>query len=125
MALNHYVTIGNSGLRVSPFCLGAMTFGEDWGWGSSVAESEQIMARFLERGGNFIDTANVYTKGHSEKIIGDAIGRDAGRRDRVVIATKFFGNLYPGDPNAGGAGPKKNIAAWRPTPRRLPTRQIS
>jgi len=67
MPLNHYVTLGNSGLRVSPFCLGAMTFGEDWGWGSSVAESETIMARFLDRGGNFIDTANVYTKGHSER----------------------------------------------------------
>ena len=98
MALTDYVTIGHSGLRVSPFCLGAMTFGEDWGWGSSVAESDAIMARFLERGGNFIDTANVYTKGHSEKIIGDFIGRDRARRDRVVIATKFFGNLYPGDP---------------------------
>ena len=71
MALTDYLTIGHSGLRVSPFCLGAMTFGEDWGWGSSVAESEAIIARFLERGGNFIDTANVYTKGHSERIIGD------------------------------------------------------
>ena len=84
MALTDYVTLGRSGLRVSPFCLGAMTFGEDWGWGSSVAESEAILARFLERGGNFIDTANVYTKGHSEKIIGDFIGRDRGKRDRVV-----------------------------------------
>ena len=76
MALTDYVTLGRSGLRVSPFCLGAMTFGEDWGWGSSVAESEAIIDRFIERGGNFIDTANVYTKGHSEKIIGDFIGRD-------------------------------------------------
>ena len=106
MPLNHYVTLGKSGLRVSPFCLGAMTFGEDWGWGSSVPESESIMARFLERGGNFIDTANVYTKGHSEQIIGDFIGHARSRRDRVVIATKFFGNLYPGDPNGGGAGRK-------------------
>ena len=104
MALTDYVTLGNSGLRVSPFCLGAMTYGEDWGWGSSVAESHAIMSRFIERGGNFIDTANVYTKGHSEKIIGDFIGGDAHQRDRVVIATKFFGNLYPGDPNGGGCG---------------------
>lgn len=58
MALDDYVTLGQSGLRVSPFCLGAMTFGEDWGWGASVAESEAVIARFLERGGNFIDTAN-------------------------------------------------------------------
>ncbi len=121
MPLNHYVTLGNSGLRVSPFCLGAMTFGEDWGWGSSVAESEQIMGRFLERGGNFIDTANVYTKGHSEKIIGDFIGRDRARRDRVVIATKFFGNLYPGDPNAGGAGRKNIVGSCEQSLRRLQT----
>jgi aryl-alcohol dehydrogenase-like predicted oxidoreductase len=121
MPLDHYVTLGRSGLRVSPFCLGAMTFGEDWGWGSSVAESDAIMARFLERGGNFIDTANVYTKGHSERIIGDAIGRDAGRRDRVVIATKFFGNLYPGDPNAGGAGRKNIVASCEQSLRRLQT----
>jgi aryl-alcohol dehydrogenase-like predicted oxidoreductase len=124
MALNHYVTIGNSGLRVSPFCLGAMTFGEDWGWGSSVAESETIMGRFLERGGNFIDTANVYTKGHSEKIIGDVIGRDRARRDRIVIATKFFGNLYPGDPNAGGAGRKNIVASCEQSLRRLQTDYI-
>ncbi len=124
MPLNHYVTLGNSGLRVSPFCLGAMTFGEDWGWGSSVAESEQIMGRFLERGGNFIDTANVYTKGHSEKIIGDFIGRDRARRDRVVIATKFFGNMYPGDPNAGGAGRKNIVASCEQSLRRLQTDYI-
>ena len=119
MALTDYVTLGRSGLRVSPFCLGAMTFGEDWGWGSSVAESETILARFMDRGGNFIDTANVYTKGHSEKIIGDFIGRDRARRDRIVIATKFFGNLYQGDPNGGGAGRKAIAAACEQSLRRL------
>jgi aryl-alcohol dehydrogenase-like predicted oxidoreductase len=124
MALNDYVTIGRSGLRVSPFCLGAMTFGEDWGWGSSVAESETIMARYLERGGNFIDTANAYTKGHSEKIIGDFIGRDRAKRDRVVIATKFFANLYPGDPNGGGASRKAIAAACEQSLRRLQTDYI-
>ena len=90
MPLNHYVTLGKSGLRVSPLCLGAMTFGEDWGWGSSVKDSEAIMDRFLAGGGNFIDTANAYTKGHSEKIIGDHIGRVPHRRDRIVLATKFL-----------------------------------
>jgi aryl-alcohol dehydrogenase-like predicted oxidoreductase len=124
MPLNHYVTLGNSGLRVSPFCLGAMTFGEDWGWGSSVAESEAIISTFLARGGNFIDTANVYTKGHSEKILGDFIGRDRSRRDRVVIATKFDGNLYPGDPNGGGAGRKSLTAACEQSLRRLQTDYI-
>jgi aryl-alcohol dehydrogenase-like predicted oxidoreductase len=124
MALTDYLTLGKSGLRVSPFCLGAMTFGEDWGWGSSVAESEAIIARYIERGGNFIDTANAYTKGHSEKIIGDFIGRDRARRDRAVIATKFFVNLYEGDPNGGGAGRKAIAAACEQSLRRLQTDYI-
>jgi aryl-alcohol dehydrogenase-like predicted oxidoreductase len=124
MSLSEYVTLGNSGLRVSPFCLGAMTFGEDWGWGSSVPESETIIATFLDRGGNFIDTANVYTKGHSEKIIGDFIGRNRTRRDRTVIATKFFGNLYEGEPNGGGAGRKAIAAACEQSLRRLETEYI-
>ena len=124
MALTDYLTIGTSGLRVSPFCLGAMTFGEDWGWGSSVVESEAILSRFLERGGNFIDTANVYTKGHSEQILGGVIGRDRLRRDRVVVATKFFGNLYPGDPNGGGAGRKTIVASCEQSLRRLQTDYI-
>ena len=124
MPLNHYVTLGRSGLRVSPFCLGGMTFGEDWGWGSSVADTETIIASFLERGGNFIDTANSYTKGHSEKIVGDFIGRDAARRDRVVIATKFFVNLYEGDPNGGGSSRKAIIAACEESLRRLRTDYI-
>jgi len=124
MPLTHYVTLGNSGLRVSPFCLGTMTFGEDWGWGSSAAESEAILARFLECGGNFIDTANVYTKGHSEKLIGDFIGPDRHKRDRVVIATKFFGNLFPGDPNGGGAGRKTIVSSCEQSLRRLQTDYI-
>jgi aryl-alcohol dehydrogenase-like predicted oxidoreductase len=124
MALDHYVTLGRSGLRVSPFCLGAMTFGEDLGWGSSVEESQTIMDRYIELGGNFIDTANFYTKSHSEKIIGDHIGRDAAKRDRLVIATKFSGNLYPGDPNGGGSGRKSIIAACENSLRRLQTDYI-
>jgi len=124
MALTDYVTLGRSGLRVSPFCLGAMTFGEDWGWGSSVAESEAIISRFMERGGNFIDTANVYTRGHSEKIIGDFVARDHARRDRIVIATKFFGNLFPGDPNGGGASRKTIVSSCEQSLRRLQTDYI-
>jgi aryl-alcohol dehydrogenase-like predicted oxidoreductase len=124
MPLENYVTLGRSGLRVSPFCLGAMTFGEDWGWGSSVKDSEAILDRFLERGGNFIDTANVYTRGHSEAIIGDHIGQRPHRRDRVVIATKFIGNLFRGDPNGGGAGRKSMVAACNESLRRLRTDYI-
>ena len=124
MPLDHYVTLGRSGLRVSPLCLGAMTFGEDLGWGSSVEESQQIIDRFVERGGNFIDTANFYTRSHSEKIIGDHIGHDPARRDRLVLATKFSGNLYPGDPNGGGSGRKAVINACENSLRRLQTDYI-
>jgi aryl-alcohol dehydrogenase-like predicted oxidoreductase len=124
MALDHYVTLGRSGLRVSPLCLGAMTFGEDLGWGSSVEESQQIMDRYIAAGGNFIDTANFYTKSHSEKIIGDHIGRHAAKRDRLVIATKFSGNLYPGDPNGGGSSRKSIVAACESSLRRLQTDYI-
>jgi aryl-alcohol dehydrogenase-like predicted oxidoreductase len=124
MALDHYVTLGRSGLRVSPLCLGAMTFGEDLGWGSSVEESQQIMDRYIAAGGNFIDTANFYTKSHSEKIIGDHLGRHPSKRDRLVIATKFSGNLYPGDPNGGGSGRKSVLNACEHSLRRLQTDYI-
>ncbi|MCY1056756.1 MULTISPECIES: aldo/keto reductase [Nannocystis] len=124
MPLDHYVTLGRSGLRVSPFCLGAMTFGEDLGWGSSVEESQRIIDRFIELGGNFIDTANFYTKSHSEKILGDHVGRHAARRDRLVLATKFSGNLYPGDPNGGGSGRKSILSACDNSLRRLQTDYI-
>ena len=124
MSLDQYITLGRSGLRVSPLCLGAMTFGEVLGWGSSVEESQQIIDRFIELGGNFIDTANLYTKTHSEKIIGDHIGRHSARRDRLVIATKFSGNLHPGDPNGGGSGRKSVVAACENSLRRLQTDYI-
>jgi len=124
MSLDQYVTLGRSGLRVSPFCLGAMTFGEDWGWGSSVEDSEAILTRFIEKGGNFIDTANAYTKGHSEAIIGDYVRKGGARRDQLVIATKFFANLFPSDPNAGGASRKSLTAACDESLRRLQTDYI-
>jgi len=124
MPVNHYITLGRSGLRVSPLCLGAMTFGEDWGWGSSVADSQTIIDRYLAVGGNFIDTANGYTKGHSEKIIGDHLGRVPHRRDRVVLATKFLSNMYRGDPNGGGSHRKAVMAQCEQSLRRLQTDYI-
>ena len=124
MPLNSYISFGTSGLRVSPFALGTMTFGEDWGWGSSVADSEAILARYLDLGGNFIDTANTYTDGHAEKIIGDFIASARVRRDRLVLATKFFFNLYPGDPNGGGASRKAIIEQCEQSLRRLQTDYI-
>ncbi|MGH9614522.1 MAG: aldo/keto reductase, partial [Bryobacteraceae bacterium] len=81
-----YKLLGNSGLRVSELCLGTMTFGEDWGWGASSDESRRIYDVFLEAGGNFIDTANVYTNGTSERFLGDFMGAD---RQRIVLATKY------------------------------------
>jgi aryl-alcohol dehydrogenase-like predicted oxidoreductase len=122
--LNHYVSLCRSGLRVSPFALGAMNFGEDLGMGSSIKDSEAILARYLDAGGNFIDTANGYTRGHSEKIIGDYFKVQPGRRDRIVIATKFYANLYPGDPNAGGNGRKAIHSQVEQSLRRLQTDYI-
>src|SRR4051812_22864957 len=90
VSLDAYVTLGRSGLRVSPFTLGTMTFGEDWGWGASPEESKEILAAYLDRGGNSIDTANLYTNGHSEQIIGDFLAGRSAVRDRLVLATKFF-----------------------------------
>ncbi len=126
MPLNSYVTLGRSGLRVSPFCLGTMTFGEDLGggFGASVKDSEAMLSHYLELGGNFIDTANAYTSGHSEKIIGDFFRQGKGKRDRIVIATKFFMNLFAGDPNGGGAGRKAIVAQCEESLRRLQTDYI-
>src|SRR5580698_6701543 len=124
MTLDHYVTLGHSGLRVSPLCLGAMTFGEDWGWGSSVKDSEAILDAYVDRGGNFIDTANGYTKGHSEVILGEHLAHDRKKRDRVVIATKFLTNMFMGDPNGGGSNRKAVIAQCEESLRRLRTDYI-
>ncbi|GAA3437635.1 aldo/keto reductase [Kutzneria kofuensis] len=121
MSLDSYVTLGQSGLRVSPLTLGTMTFGEDFGWGSSPEVSADILAAYLDRGGNSIDTANIYTAGHSERIIGDYFAANPGKRDGVVLGTKFFGNLRPGDPNGGGVGRKGVIQQLENSLRRLRT----
>lgn len=124
MSLDHYVTLGRSGLRVSPLCLGAMTFGEEFGFGSDVATSERILERYIERGGNFVDTANIYNRGHSEQIIGDWLARDASRRSSLVIATKFSANMHPGNPNSGGANRNGIMLACEESLRRLRTDYI-
>jgi aryl-alcohol dehydrogenase-like predicted oxidoreductase len=124
-ALANYITLGNSGLRVSPLCLGTMTFGNEWGVvGTNLEESLDVLSAYLDRGGNFLDTANAYTKGHSEKIIGDYFADNHSKRDRTVIATKFCGNMYPGDPNGGGAGRKAIIHQVEDSLRRLQTDYI-
>jgi aryl-alcohol dehydrogenase-like predicted oxidoreductase len=121
VSLDSYVTLGRSGLRVSPFTLGTMTFGEDHGWGAGPEESKAILTAYLDRGGNSIDTANIYTNGHSEKIVGDYFARRPELRDRVVIGTKFFGNLYENDPNGGGPGRKAIVQQLENSLRRLQT----
>lgn len=128
-ALDHYVTLGRSGLRVSPLCLGAMTFGTEWGIGVGPDESFKMIDAYLDAGGNFIDTANIYNKGHSEVILGDYFSQKSTsdvfpKRDRVVIATKWLGNMYPGDPNGGGAHRKALMESVEHSLRRLRTDYI-
>src|SRR5580693_3262210 len=120
MSLNHYVTLGRSGLRVSPLCLGAMTFGTEWGFGVDENASRAIFDRYIELGGNFVDTADGYTAGKSEDLTGKFIA-DRQLRDRVVLATKFTFNTDPGNPNAGGNGRKNIYRALEGSLRRLKT----
>ncbi len=119
-----FVTLGRSGLRVSPLCLGTMTFGQDWGWGCDGVTAKRIMDFYIDHGGNFIDTANIYTKGHSEKLIGDHIGSSPVKRHKLVLATKFCGSLNSGEPNAGGAGRKSIVYNLEQSLRRLQTDYI-
>jgi len=116
-----YKLLGNSGLRVSELCLGTMTFGEDWGWGASPEESRKVYDAFLEAGGNFIDTANIYTNGTSEKLLGEFM---QGHRERIVLATKYT-NAAPGtDPNAAGNQRKSMVQAVEASLKRLKTEYI-
>jgi aryl-alcohol dehydrogenase-like predicted oxidoreductase len=124
MKLDHYRTLGGSGLKVSPFCLGAMTFGEDWGFGADAATSARIIDAYADRGGNFIDTANLYTRGNSERIIGDHLAGDPAKRQRLVIATKFSANMVPGDPNGGGASRRAIVSQCDASLQRLRTDHI-
>jgi aryl-alcohol dehydrogenase-like predicted oxidoreductase len=108
MNLNDYITLGRTGLRVSPLCLGAMTFGTEWGFGAEENVSRDMFNRYIDAGGNFVDTADGYNMGHSEEMVGKFIN-ERNLRDFVVLATKFtFGFSQPGNPNGGGNG-RKNI----------------
>jgi aryl-alcohol dehydrogenase-like predicted oxidoreductase len=94
-----YRTFGRSGLRVSEMFLGTMTFGTEWGWGASVEECRELFAAYTEAGGNVVDTANAYTDGASERIVGELLGAD---RDRFVVSTKYTMTIDGTDPNASG-----------------------
>ncbi len=116
-----YRLLGNSGLRVSEAALGTMTFGDDWGWGTAKDEARKVYDAFREAGGNFIDTANLYTNGTSESFLGEFM---EGHRQSVVLATKYT-NAFPGtDPNAAGNQRKNMMQAVEASLKRLKTDYI-
>src|SRR5471030_2741256 len=116
-----YRLLGNSGLRVSEAALGTMTFGDDWGWGSAKDEAKKVYDAFREAGGNFIDTANLYTNGTSERYVGEFI---AGHRGEVVVATKYTNATPCTDANAGGNQRKNMVQAVEASLKRLGTDYI-
>jgi aryl-alcohol dehydrogenase-like predicted oxidoreductase len=122
-SLATYRLLGRSGLRVSPLCLGTMTFGTEWGWGTEKEIAKSLYTRYLEAGGNFVDTADGYTNGRSEEWLGDFI-HETGTRDQIVLATKFTFNVQPGNPNAGGNGRKNLYRALELSLKRLKTDYI-
>jgi aryl-alcohol dehydrogenase-like predicted oxidoreductase len=116
-----YRLLGQSGLRVSEIALGAMTFGDDWGWGAPKDEARKVYDAFRAAGGNFVDTANLYTNGTSETFVGEFL---QGHRQSVVLATKYS-NAAPGtDPNAAGNHRKNMMQAVEASLQRLHTDYI-
>ncbi len=132
MSLTAFRTLGRSGLVVSPLALGTMTFGPG-AWGADEATSRAIFDAYCAAGGNFIDTADIYTGGQSETLVGQFIA-DSRSRDDIVLATKFAfnGSASPlaaaqagkGNPNAGGAGAKNIHRALDASLKRLGTDYI-
>jgi aryl-alcohol dehydrogenase-like predicted oxidoreductase len=112
-----YTTLGESGLHISRACLGTMMFGYSPQAPASEQDSGRIIGAYLDAGGNFIDTANIYVGGESEEVVGRAIKT---RRDEVVLATKGFGPIGQG-PNTMGLGRKYLIRALEQSLRRLDT----
>jgi aryl-alcohol dehydrogenase-like predicted oxidoreductase len=122
-SLSRYHALGRSGLAVSPLCLGTMTFGNEEGWGASEATARDLFTRYLEAGGNFVDTADLYTGGDSESYLGRFM-KDLGNRDRLVLATKGTFSQRPEDPNGGGNSRKHLTEACEASLRRLQTDYI-
>jgi aryl-alcohol dehydrogenase-like predicted oxidoreductase len=117
MTMN-YRLFGRSGLRVSELALGTMTFGTDWGWGADRDECRKMFDTYAEGGGNFVDTANNYTNGTSERIVGELVAAD---RDHFVLATKYSLSTRADDPNAGGNHRKNLVRAVEASLERLGT----
>lgn len=124
MSLDRYNSLGRSGLKVSRFCLGTMTFGTEWGFGTDEETAARMLDLYIDRGGNFVDTANVYNAGSSELMIGNWLAADPSRRERIVLATKFSANMHPGNPNGGGASRRAIVSACEASLRRLRTDYI-
>ncbi|TDD43559.1 aldo/keto reductase [Kribbella antibiotica] len=128
MALDNYYLLGRSGLRVSRLALGTMNFGTGANpllkshapYGRTVDQAGDIFHTYVDAGGNFIDTADFYTAGESEEILGKLVA-DSGLRERMVLTSKFTNSVDPGDPNAGGNGRKHMIRAVEDSLRRLKT----
>ena len=116
-----YRLLGRSGLRVSELALGTMTFGTDWGWGADEDTCLAMFERFVEAGGNLIDTACNYTDGTAERIVGKCVAED---RDRFVVATKYTLTTDKSDPNAGGNHRKNMRRTVRDSLERLGTDYI-
>ena len=112
----NYQLLGRTGLRVSDLSLGTMTFGEEWGWGAGKDESRRMFDAYAEMGGNFIDTANGYTDGTSERYVGEFVKEE---RSRYVVATKYTFSSKPGDPNSGGNHRKNLVQACEASLKRL------
>ncbi|WP_224371155.1 aldo/keto reductase [Hyalangium versicolor] len=121
LSLDTYRLLGRSGLRVSPLSLGTMTFGSDWGWGANEADSRRQFDAYVDRGGNFIDTASNYTNGTSEQLVGKF---SAEKRERLVLATKYTMSRRPDDPNAGGNHRKSMVRSVEQSLVRLKTDYI-
>jgi aryl-alcohol dehydrogenase-like predicted oxidoreductase len=121
LTLQSYRLLGRSGLRVSPLSLGTMTFGSDWGWGADEDEARRLFDTYVDRGGNFIDTASMYTGGSSERLLGTFM---ADKREQLVIATKYTMSRRPDDPNAGGNHRKSMVRSVEESLRKLGTDYI-
>src|SRR3981189_504894 len=117
----NYQLLGRSGLRVSDLCLGAMTFGTEWGWGTEKNEARKMLDLYIDNGGNFVDTANVYTNGSSEKMLGEFLGE---KRQQIVLSTKYTMNTHFGDPNGGGNHRKSMVRSVETSLQRLKTDHI-
>ncbi len=113
-----YKILGSSGLRVSEICLGTMTFGLEWGTGADYQESRNIFFHYLEKGGNFFDTANRYTEGTSERWLGEFV-KESRRREELVIATKYSLFTEPNKYNDGGNHRKNLVQSVEKSLKRL------